>query len=177
MMALTNAEKQARWRKLDAIAHPTTLGPGVQPLTEQIIPRREPGLVEAEAKRRWHGDPEKVATTTLTSLMIRGVELTSRYSKAHEYVVMQRAVLKLSSGLAGAVVSIFCDSKATCVYEVVVRNWDDNGDLAHQLGKELDSILLRLDGGHNGIWIKPPASDRDALVLFNPHWACDDDLL
>src|SRR4029077_4237351 len=99
MMALTNAEKQARWRKLDPIAHPTTLGPGVQPLTEQLMPRREPELVEAEAKRRWHGDPQKGPTTTLRSLMARGGDFASRYSKAHEYVVMQRAVLKLSSGL------------------------------------------------------------------------------
>jgi len=83
---------------------------------------------------------------------VRGVKLSSRYGKAHEYVVMQKAVLELSSGLASAVVSIFCDSKTTCVYEVVVRYWDDNGDIAHQLGQELDSILLRLDGGHNGIW-------------------------
>jgi len=146
-------------------------------VSEQIIPKREPELVEAEARRRWQGDPEKVATTTLNSLVVRGVKLSSRYGKAHEYVVMQKAVLELSSGLASAVVSIFCDSKTTCVYEVVVRYWDDNGDIARQLGKELDSILLRLDGGHNGIWIKPPASDPDALVLFNPHWAADNDLL
>ena len=71
-------------------------------MSEQIIPKREPELVEAEARRRWQGDPEKVATTTLNSLVVRGVKLSSRYGKAHEYVVMQRAVLKLSSGLAGA---------------------------------------------------------------------------
>jgi hypothetical protein len=140
-------------------------------MTEQIIPRREPEVVEAEAKRRWFGDDEKVATTSLKSLTVRGIELTSRYDKAHEYELMQRMVLKLPADSVNAIVSIFCDSKATNTYTVVLRNWD--AKTAGKVGAQLEATLLNMKSGHNGIWVECSMrvpGDTERLVIIDPNW-------
>ena len=76
------------------------------------IPLRDPEIVEAEAREWRRENIEKVPTTSLTSLTVRGVELTSRYNKAHKFEAMQLAVLARTS-MAACIRSIWCDSKCT----------------------------------------------------------------
>ncbi len=57
-----------------------------------VIPKFEPEIVAAIAKRKYHGDSEKVATTSIKALDVHGVSLRSRYDKAHEYAEMAAMV-------------------------------------------------------------------------------------
>lgn len=115
-----------------------------------LIPRFEPEAIQAEADRRWRGDHDKVATTSLKSLTVRGVLLQSRYGKADEYEGMARMVIGLPDGMAGHLHSIFCDSNSL-TYSVSMPDWDE--DLAYMIGTALEEACFRTAGGHNGIWI------------------------
>jgi hypothetical protein len=140
------------------------------------IPLRDPEVIAAEAKERWHGNDEKVPTTTLKGLTVRGIELSSRYQKADEYEEMQRVVALLPYRAAGAVGSMFCDSTATHTYEVVLRfdaaHW--NADVAkYCIGKCLDAALVLVVGGHNGIMIRAAGNHYDdPYVDICPDWPC-----
>lgn len=74
-----------------------------------VVPEFEPEVVVAFAQG---GDTEKVATTSVESLQVRGVTLRSRYGKAHEYRTMAAMVNSISDDLIGLVRDVFCDSKA-----------------------------------------------------------------
>jgi hypothetical protein len=50
------------------------------------IPARSPEAIAADARLR--GGDEKVATTDIKVLVVRGVRLHSRYGKADEYELM-----------------------------------------------------------------------------------------
>lgn len=138
-------------------------------MPKEIIPQREPELVEAEAKRLRFGGDEKVATTSLKSLTVRGVVLTSRYDKAHEYEAMQQMVLAMPAESVAAISAIECDSKVCNCYTVVLRNWD--ADLAAKIAAQLESTLLGMNSGHNGIWVRASAfGDLERSVYFDPNW-------
>ena len=59
-------------------------------------PRFEPKIIETEAQKRWHGDIEKVATTSIRALEVHDVVLSNRYNKAHEYKDMAALIVELS---------------------------------------------------------------------------------
>lgn len=109
------------------------------------VPRHEPEVVEAEAKKRYGGDQEKVATTSIANLCVNGISLQSRYGKAHEFDKMAVMAKALPPELARRVESIFCDSKAQSCYCVSIPVWD--ADLARTIGLLLEEASL----GHNGI--------------------------
>jgi hypothetical protein len=85
------------------------------------IPRRSPEEIAADA-RSCHGNDEKVATTPIKGLVVRGVRLQSRYGKAEEYEFMQDIILAMGP-LAGLLKSFFCDSKSGYCYDGVLREW------------------------------------------------------
>jgi hypothetical protein len=129
------------------------------------IPRREPELIRLEADRVFHGDADKVATTALRGLTVGGVEISSRYFQAEEFEVMRAMILALPPQLRDLVTSIFCDSKATHSYSVMVRRWS----AAAAIGKWLDAAAASITGGHNGIDVR----DHSAPVLcvaIDPNW-------
>jgi hypothetical protein len=86
-----------------------------------IIPRFEPEVVEAEARRRWHGDDEKVATTAVKVLVVRGVEITSRYQKADELELMGRIIDAMPPCVSARIESVWCDSKACHCYSITLK--------------------------------------------------------
>jgi hypothetical protein len=81
-------------------------------------------------------------------LMVRGVEIHSRYGKADEYELMQDAVLAMGP-LAGLLRSIHCDSKAGAAYSGVLREWAPGTARAALLA--LEEAILQHGLGHNGI--------------------------
>jgi hypothetical protein len=89
------------------------------PGRHELIPHRSPAEIAADTKRN-HGSIEKVATTTIKTLTVRGVRLSSRYDKAIEYELMRAAVLTMGP-LAGLLKSLFCNSKVCCCYDGVLR--------------------------------------------------------
>ena len=140
----------------------------------QTIPQHEPEVVEAKARR--FVDADKAATTSLESIVMHGVKLVSRYRKAHELELMRGFVLDLPAAVRGSVASIFCDSKATYFFTVVVRDWSD----AEIVGRALAASALARNGGHNGITVC--ARDRknldsifggQTLVDVDPDWRDD----
>jgi hypothetical protein len=118
------------------------------------VPLRDSELIDAEAKRVWHGSYEKVATTTIKELVVKGVTLKSRYGFAHEYEAMQEMVLELPDHLAKEVESIHCDSKVGDLYDVVVRDWSTG--LATEIGCRLGGAAIRHScfHWHNGIIVR-----------------------
>ena len=114
------------------------------------IPLRDPEIVEAEAREWRRENIEKVPTTSLTSLTVRGVELTSRYNKAHKFEAMQLAVLARTS-MAACIRSIWCDSESTACYTVVLRcsTWDAR--LALPFAECLGDAFLNIQGGFDFI--------------------------
>ena len=74
-------------------------------------PHRDPEIVQAIADKHYHSDPEKVPTTTLRSpLTAHGVDITSRYNKAHEFEVMAKLVEVLPAFVRDRIASIWCDN-------------------------------------------------------------------
>ena len=92
-------------------------------LQRPIVPMREPDVIAAEARARG-GDTEKIPTTSITGLHIDGIDIRSRYGKAHEYEVLRDAVLRLAPETRALISDIFCDSQATWVLTVTLRAWN-----------------------------------------------------
>jgi hypothetical protein len=113
------------------------------------IPEIDPEVVKAVADKMYGGDTEKVPTTTLNDILVRGVTLNSRYAKAAELNTMQMVVLELPQEMIDRIASIMCDSKASDTYEVKLRVW--NKYAAKEIGKAMENILLLIRNGHNGI--------------------------
>jgi ProQ/FINO family len=118
-------------------------------LHRPIIPVREPAVIAADARARG-GNPEKIATTTITGLHIGGIDIRSRYAKAHEYEVLRDAVLRLAPDTRGLISDIFCDSNATWTLTVTLReSWNESR--AMHIGALLSEAMLYVNGGHNSI--------------------------
>ena len=141
----------------------------------RAIPVHEPEVVAAEARKKWHGDAEKVATTSIKMLKIDGVKITSRYCRAHEFELMRDMILTLSPRWRTIMKSIFCDSQATDCFSVTMRRWDPR--LAAEIGKKLESAALELNDGHNGITVaaatKTIFSDAGRFIDIHPNWCGD----
>jgi hypothetical protein len=141
------------------------------------IPRHEPEVVEATARKLYRGDNEKVSTTSIRSLKVTGVSITSRYDKADELEEMRAMILALPASLRKTVVSIFCDSKASCNYNVTVKNWDE--DKARDIGRRIERVAFEYSKGHNGITV---AADDDTIlghptrrINLDPDWEFEPD--
>ena len=138
-----------------------------------LIPRREPQLIEREAKRRWHGDDEKVATTTTNPITVLGVVLESRYSKAHELGVMQNAVHLMPPDVRDEIVSIFCDSKCGASYIITVGT---NTAPVTRIASEFHRIISDVGRGHNGFDLRMKGKNDswgDVVLSQDPFWNDD----
>jgi hypothetical protein len=140
-------------------------------MSDTIIPQHEPEIIEAIAVNRWHGSDEKVPTTSLKSLIVCGVEIESRYRKAHEFELLRSMVLALTMLERDAVQLISCDSKASHVFDVVMRPGAWNTTNATIIGRRLEAVATAHNGGHNGIRIYTERDDR--CIEINPYWLGD----
>jgi hypothetical protein len=131
------------------------------------IPRYEPEVIEAEA-RKFGGEHDKTYTTSVDVLVVGGVEISSRYRKAEELETMTAiVVLGLSEpGLRRHVKSVWCDSKFSDSYTVMLRSKDAN--LAQQIGLAFEAGAFRVKGGHNGILVEGP--DGKTLANIDSNW-------
>jgi hypothetical protein len=130
-----------------------------------IVPRFEPEIVETQAKKRWLGDPEKVATTSVKAMEFHDVVLSSRYDKAHEYESMAAIIEELAPELRSLIDSIWCDSKANACYSVVLKPCTHRQ--AMLIATALDAACLAKNGGHNGIYIQEAAGGG---LDIDPNW-------
>lgn len=131
-----------------------------------IVPRRTDAEVQAEAKLHWHGDDEKVPTTSIKSLTYKGIMLSSRYSKAGEYEEMMRIIDSLKPITPRIISQIWCDSKAQACYSITLND-DVTREEAEFLYSDLSEGLERSHIGHNGITIEGPNSQG---LDLDPDW-------
>jgi hypothetical protein len=92
-----------------------------------IIPRHEPEVIAATARKRYGGDTWKVPDVGFRSMVLGGIRLTSRYGKAHEYQVMSAMVEVLPPFVRPRVSAIFCDSKLGSNCFDISASWDLSG--------------------------------------------------
>ena len=133
------------------------------------IPHHEPELIEAAA-RRYGGDLEKVPTTSIRKLTVRGVLIQSRYHKAQEFERMAFMIRELPQGLAETwILRMFCDSKACADYTVILKHW--NPHAARMIGNYIEQLALSKEGGggHNGIWV----NNGEDTITIDPNWLED----
>jgi len=126
-------------------------------------PQFEPEVLAAAA-RRSRGGGERIATTAVGEIVVRGVRLTSLWRKAHELNAMARVVRALPEHWLAVVESMACDSRL-CAYEINTTpcRVQDMRCLA-----ELCSDLLVVQaGGHNGVSL---SSGPHAAVLVDGRW-------
>ena len=135
-------------------------------MNEVTVIRRRESDVQAEADAKFLGDTEKVPTTIVSCTRVFGVELQSRYGKAHEIEQMIGMVQGLSPSLRLFMKSLYCDSKATRSYLVGMRPW--SASIARQIGEALEAR----SGGHNGIEVEN-LDDDSQCVGRDPWWPED----
>ena len=113
------------------------------------VPRREPEVVKAEADRLYRGDDEKVATTSIRNLNIRGVSISSRYDKADELNLLSAVVEAMPEQAVVLIDSLWCDSKAQAYYNGTLRACSRAE--AEAVAAALEHHICELSSGHNGI--------------------------
>jgi hypothetical protein len=131
-------------------------------MTNPVIPRFEPEVVDKVARKLWRGDHEKVPTTSLKSLTIRGVELTSRYGKAEEFETMAAVLSLMPYYVVEGIKGVFCNSKMGSHYSIEPR-YPLSHEAAQRLGEAFARACLATVGGYNFIFV----SD---IVQIDPEW-------
>ena len=146
-----------------------------------IIPKHEPEIVRAEAKRLWRGDDEKVPTTSILDLIFRGVRIDSRYQKAHEFETMIAIISRMDNEEVYAIESVWCNSKAQSCFEICLKTQkeiekkvDEAGtDWADAIRASFHAYCLQVNGGHNGFDIVDKSGK--VLAFEEPLWLNDTD--
>jgi hypothetical protein len=127
------------------------------------VPRLEAEVVNAAA-RRYGGDTEKVPTTALRGVTVRGVTLSSRYSKADELEEMGRVIEIMTDDIAAAIESVFCDSKACADYLVTLRS----NEVSERVNSGIRDAFIEGAGGFNGLRVVGPP--RQDVADFGAWW-------
>ena len=130
-----------------------------------VVQRRDDAAINAEANSRYRGSHEKVPTTDETVLEVDGVEIVSRYQKAHEFDSMAGMVKGVDEQHRPLIESILCDSQAQACYSVKLKPC--TRQQARIIGDQLSRDCCKHDGGHNGIWIDGASG---AQMIVNPEW-------
>ncbi len=102
---------------------------------------------------RPHYGAERAATTPIIKVIVRGVEITSRYRKRRELALMARVISAVPKHEVGNL-AIWCDSKCTHSYAVNLRpGWRKTrrGHYPQVVADAIGALLCALDDGHNGI--------------------------
>lgn len=133
------------------------------------IPHREPEVVKAEADRHYFGDDEKVATTSIRNLTVDGIDISSRYDKAHELEVMAYAVKEMPESARGLIASIFCDSKAQACYSLTLKPCSRSQ--AELVARDFERVVLEKSSGHNGIDV---SGATGSSFYLDPNWSFED---
>jgi hypothetical protein len=95
---------------------------------------------------------EKGATTSIRVAVFDGIEIESRYRKAHELQTMLDAIREVPSQGQRILGRVFCDSKATNHFAVHLREEASVED-AILLGMYMAHLFIMKLGDHNGIHV------------------------
>jgi hypothetical protein len=106
---------------------------------------------------------EKGATTSVGVVVFEGIEIESRYNKAHELQEMLNAVRALVPVDRRLIRRVFCDSNATSCYSVYMTRDATLRD-AMLIVVFLADYWLAYDDWHNGVYVHD-ANDRIVLCV------------
>lgn len=126
-------------------------------------PQFEPEVLAAAA-RTTRGGGERVATTAIGEIIVRGVRLTSTWRKAHELNAMARVVEALPDHWLMLVRSMVCDSRL-CAYEINTKPCRVQD--MRCLAELFSDLLVAHAGGHNGVNL---SSGPHSAVLVDGRW-------
>jgi hypothetical protein len=126
-------------------------------------PQFEPEVLAA-ATRSAKGAGERIATTAIGEIIVRGVRLTSGWRKAHELNAMAKVVEALPDHWLMLVRSMACDSRLA-VFEINTKpcRVQDMRCLAELFSE----LIVAYAGGHNGVNL---SSGPHAAVLVDGRW-------
>lgn len=96
------------------------------------------------------GDPDKKPDCPYDTVTVRGVEISSRYSKLDEYDVVVKALGLVSARARQRTKSIFIDSKHTHDYTILLRGHNSE-DVQWDIAQEYKRAFLNVAGGWNGL--------------------------
>jgi hypothetical protein len=110
-------------------------------------------------------------------VVIGGIRVSSRNDYWFEISKMATVLERLRKLERTHIKSIWCDSKATGVYSVTLKDgsffaW--NADVAMVLAEQIGELFCKLYGGHNGIWLYG-YKDKE-LCVVEPNWGADEPL-
>jgi hypothetical protein len=125
------------------------------------VPTFEPEVITASIAKA-HGDMDKVATTGIKVMVVDGVEISSRYNKAHEMEAMREMIQTLPREVSRIIRRFWCNSKAGNTYTVTI---DDR--YPRNIAMAIGHALEEASGGHNGIWIE---NSKRQLGVIEPNW-------
>ena len=137
-------------------------------MREPVVPRFEPEVVASAARKTWRGDDEKVATTSVSSLIVDGVAITSRYDKAHEFDCMAAMVRSIDKTMRSLVEGLWCDSKANACFIANLKSCSTSQ--ARRIAEQLEEGCIRHQGGHNGIVVE---GVNGGSLVVDPYWESD----
>jgi hypothetical protein len=96
----------------------------------------------------------------------QGVEISSRWSIAHELDTMRDVVDALSKVVRSRIQSIWCDSKAGAVYSIRILP----GRWVEGIEHPIRDAVLSVTGGYNGLIVEGEGKE----IWLDPEWAGDD---
>ena len=126
-------------------------------------PQFEPEVLASAARKAETGG-ERIATTAICEIIVRGVRLTSTWRKAHELNAMARVVEALPDHWLMLVRSMACDSRL-CAYEVNTAHCREQD--MRCLAELFSDLIVVHAGGHNGVNL---SSGPHAAVLVDGRW-------
>jgi hypothetical protein len=134
-----------------------------------FIPVIDLSIVERSAAQNYHGDTEKVATTTVRPFVYKGIDLSSRYDKADEYETLLDLVDSLDSIDLRVVKTIFSDSKSNTY---CVSFGPCNVRMARHISAKMEKFFNDRHIWHNGVYVQGAAGGS---IDFMPTY--DEDVL
>lgn len=126
-------------------------------------PQFEPEVL-ASAAFKADGGGDRIATTAVCEIIVRGVRLTSAWRKAHELNAMARIVEALPDHWLMLVRSMACDSRLSA-YEVNTAPCRVQD--MRCLAELFSDLIVANAGGHNGVNL---SSGPHAAVLVDGRW-------
>jgi hypothetical protein len=132
-----------------------------------IVPKHEPEVISALARKLFRGDDEKVPTTMLEKSLFRGVLVESRYQKADEVMAMLAVLRRMDDAQIAMIDRVWCDSKAQACYVITVREgvYDEWGD---DIRASFHAYCMQENGGHNGFDVV--GHDGEEICYQDPEW-------
>lgn len=122
-----------------------------------IIPRHEPEVIARL--------PRHAATSILSSVVYRGVEASSLFSKADELLWMVGMIDAVPAKRRRLVEEMFCDSSMGAAFWINLRSCREGE--AVEIAEAIEAFCVEEIGGYNEIEVQ---SENGTRIEYGPYW-------